>query len=832
MKKVAAVLSVTLLLGQMAAIAEAKEATNKNAVTINKPQPTYTLDQLKPVKVSAKSNVKLTDVNILTTDEGDVLTYTLTFYNNDAKDISLIDYWSRVKSKSGTVYSSNLLAKDKEKKRVSPQSQVSVTYFSKIGKNTKLNDLIFEVVKWDFSKPNYEDKLGTFQIPNTFTTATQFNKIKNMNINDVWGKVTVNQFFMYQSDDYYYATVALQIENAGYKVIDDPKYKFMIRTSDGASYPLQADATSVDYKIQPHDKKTLNLMTMIPKNVKTDNLQLQIIQEDGGGEKAPSSNLAVATFQLPNNSMEEMVTGSYEAKDITVGNSKVSTKITNTRISQGTDEYQVSLNFNFNNTSSQTVKLPNYEFVVLGTDGYKFPITTKVLEGTTLKPLEEKDIRLSVSIPKSAGIQDLKLSLNQPTDPNQKEEKLDFPVAIYDIPAVNPTTNSQGIKYNITNEKGNFTIKLSSIQRLPWVDGDIVAANMTIQNEGVKAIELPKMEGVFKIDGALASGDNKLVQSNSSMVVGPKSSLDLYMVAKVPNGLDFKELQIDLMEKIGETSAELIQFINTGKLKEIPEVEFGTTYDINTAGRQAQIKARESIIYPGSGTNIIYTDLEMESLESRQANLSQLVGYYATEDGQYYQANAIQVDHATSPGGKNIVTLWAKVPKNINTTNMKLIVGEGITEDKMTPPKGESSAYVNASALNLKFSTNQYKQVFQEIEMFPYTISITNMKGTLAGSSVTIGITYNLRRDLSYEMGEYGHKLVFEFIDARGVSHEKELSFDGDLEEGNSRTVTVSFSGSSMDDMNAGVYHVNIHDKFQGLKRKLANNGVNLTNEF
>ncbi|GJM82965.1 hypothetical protein HMSSN139_54610 [Paenibacillus sp. HMSSN-139] len=78
------------------------------------------LDKLSPVRLSSKSYVKLTDVNILTQDEGNILTYTLNFYNGDQKDIQLIDYWSKVKTKSGSILSSQLVTKDKNKEKNCP----------------------------------------------------------------------------------------------------------------------------------------------------------------------------------------------------------------------------------------------------------------------------------------------------------------------------------------------------------------------------------------------------------------------------------------------------------------------------------------------------------------------------------------------------------------------------------------------------------------------------------------------------------------------------------------------------------------------------------------
>lgn len=93
-----------------------QQTANKQQTKVVKPAPVHTLNELKPIRLTAKSSVKLTDVNLNKQDDGTILTYTLTYYNNEQRSIPLIDYWTKVRTKSGTVYSSNLTTKDKEKR--------------------------------------------------------------------------------------------------------------------------------------------------------------------------------------------------------------------------------------------------------------------------------------------------------------------------------------------------------------------------------------------------------------------------------------------------------------------------------------------------------------------------------------------------------------------------------------------------------------------------------------------------------------------------------------------------------------------------------------------
>ena len=101
-----------------------------------------------------------------------MVTYTLTYKNNDSSPLMMIDYWSKVKTKGGTLFSPKLIAKDQEKKTVAPGSTVDLTYVMKVGREVKLSDLNFLIVKWDFSQANYERTMGKFNVPASYSITT------------------------------------------------------------------------------------------------------------------------------------------------------------------------------------------------------------------------------------------------------------------------------------------------------------------------------------------------------------------------------------------------------------------------------------------------------------------------------------------------------------------------------------------------------------------------------------------------------------------------------------------------------------------------------------
>ncbi|MGG3838449.1 hypothetical protein ABEV00_15700 [Paenibacillus thiaminolyticus] len=829
-RTIAALLSLSLALGTFSVIAPdthaaaAKTATNKSqqskATANKKTAAVYTLDKLSPVKVTAKSSVKLTDVNLYKQEDANILTYTITYTNNEARSIPLIDYWTKVRTKSNTVYPTNLTTKDQGKKTIPAQSSLTLTYYAKVAKHLTANDLIFDVIKWDFSQTNFEKKLGSFQIPANYVTATQTGKYKSIRMNDIPIKTSVSRVNIFPSDDYHYVNVAVNVENAGFKMLENPAYKYVVKTANGNSYPLVPDNSSKEYKLQPGEKKTLNFMTMIPNKVKVDKLEMQVLEED----ETAKITLPVGTFVLPKSTTNSSNVKAYGEKVITIGESKVSTKIASAWTNQSHDKNDVSVTFMFENLSNREVTVPKYEFEMRGPKGFSVPIVTKAMENMVLKPMEKRPITLTAVVSTEVGTDDLKLHMNRPSDPEQKNVEFKYPEGIYALPELQTMQNKIGTEYNVQHSKGALGVSIDSLQRLPWTDGDIVSAKMKIRNKEFKTIQLPALEGVFKLDSADISGKTQVVSSNGTLIIGPKEEVDVYVVTKIPSYLDFTQIQIALLEKIGETdAAQLIQFTNIGRLAEIPVVEYGSYHNLMTQGRKADIMARNSKVYKGNVEQVVYTDLVMKSLEERQTTLSQLVGYYRTKDGRYYKANIAQVEGPTSPQGYNIVTVWSKIPNSIDAKEMQLVIGEGITENKLTPPKGESDGYVNAVAMNLDMQQPSFKKDFNKLDFFPYTLTIENFYATASKSpSLSIEFTYDLTHEAQYNMGEYGHKLILEITDTSGRKFEAPPIEFKDLSEGKNKSFSTSISHAFFEQVENGAFQVSLYDSFQDERIKLA----------
>ncbi|GIP21778.1 hypothetical protein [Paenibacillus sp. J22TS3] len=838
----AAAVGLTLVIGSMAQGSSVSAASTNSKSTVKATTPVvHTINALPAVKLTNKSSVRLSEVNILTQDEGSIVTYTLTFNNKDAKNLDLTDYWTRVRSSGGAVYSATLKASDATKKNVASGATTTLTYIVKVGKNVKISDLAFQIVKWDFSKPNYENNLGSFKIPSSYLISTPSGQSKAFRINEAPVKMKVSQVTSYLSGNYNYVGVTLDVQNIGYKLFEDPKVKMVVKTANGSNYPLSADSLSSDYRIQPQDTKKLNLMASIPKNIPLKNLELQVIQDD----ETSKMSLPLATLQLPLAKNQSITVKPYTEKIVSLPTGKLAASVKGAWMNQSYDSTDLAIQISLRNAGTTTITVPKYEFVLHTGSGYTLPITVQGLENMQLKPEEERNLRLNISIPSKMADQKLQLFVNVPqtssevpkdnagntSAPTGKDAVFNYPIGIFALPEATPLQNTTGIEQLMQINNGLLGLTLSNVQRLPWIDGDLVSAKITIANKSNKTIVLPELSGQFIVDSAKLTNDTKLINSQSVALLGAGKTSDLYLVSKLPSYLDFTQLQIALLEKSGEASSPTLspwfQFTNLGDLPEINTIKKESSYQMNNSGRKEEFKVLKTIVYPGAASDIVYTELEVKNLEEHQIDLSQIVGYYKAVGGQTYRAKNIQIETPVGPEEKSVIALWTKIPSRATSPEMKLIIGEGVTDNKLTPIKGEATGYINAAAMELNIIKPTISNNLKGLDAFPYKLDINNVDAKLtATSSVQVKVEYNLTRNTEYSVGELGHKFVFEVKDSTtGRIFEKEATPGTDLKVGPNGTYSYSFDDSFFEKMTAGSYYLSVYDDFQGQRVKLATQG-------
>lgn len=818
-----------------------KPATN-NSATTKKQQTTttnkvvHTLAKVPAVKVTARSTVKLTDVNILSQDDGNTVTYTLTYKNNDSTPMMMLDYWSKVKTKGGTSFSPKLIAKDQEKKTVSPGSTVDLTYVMKVGREVKLSDLNFLIVKWDFSKPNYESTLGKFNVPASYSITTPVGKTKTVRLSDSAVKVKVSGIKVYPGENKkQYVKVGVNLNNISYKLLDNPNIKWILRTPGGTNYPLTPDKDSTGVSIQAQANKTLNLMASLPTALKLEKSELLLVEEQGEEKTA----LPVAALQLPEASQTNVNVVANQPNIISIDGQPVSTLLESARVRGEDEEFDLTMQWVIKNQGKKEVKVPKYALEIRTEDGTSYPIETKALDDLKLKPGATKTIKLITTIQGDGDTSKIKLYAMTPTTKDESKEgetsgggtsgfEFSYPVGIYAIPE--SVTSGDGLTTEtvIKNSKGTFGVSVGSLQRLPWTDSDIIAAKVTIRNASAKTVQLPELEAMFTIDSARIDGDTKLISAQGGKLLGSGMVMEAYLLTKIPSELNMSRLELTLQEKVSEEEKnDWITLSTSGIIQPLSYVGEGKTYTQGTADKETELGIRRTYVYPGSSSDIVYTEFEMTNKSLRQSGLAKLVGYYKTADGQYYKATAKQANRVPGPGQKSIVTFWAKVPKSVKTlSDMRLIVGEGVADNKFVTGEGEATAYVNAMSFEVQPKSLSVLSSLNDIDLYPFKFSGSNIKAYLTGgTAVQIEMIYSLTQEEAVDSGEYGHKLILSLTDGSGKVFDKELTPGTDLKTGINQTLNWSIDDTVFDKIRGGSYRVALYDVFEGQRIRLAEQG-------
>lgn len=626
-----------------------------------------------------------------------------------------------------------------------------------------------------------------------------------------------------------YMRVGVNLANGGKRVLSDPGYKVQLKSAGGSIFDLlPEDDTGNSFKIQPGQKRTIYYQADVPSQLKTDNMTMQFMQED----EAMKMTLPVITFKLPSVTAD-VPAAEYAVKKISVNHQPIETQLKNASVFAENDIGKWSLQFRVNNLGEKSVKLPAYELSIGTAEGYSIPVNSKALANLTLKPLEEKLIEFSAEVPLHLKQNALQLQLSEPA----VTDEIIFPTAYYKIPYAQEGKSHLGLENIIENGHGAFGVKLSSYQRLPWGDGDQIVARISIRNTKVATVQLPELKAVVKAGMRDLSSTAQIVVLNEQTTLAPNEIVELYVLANVPYSYNFNQLRIELQEISGEEVTKFLTLTTNALNNVIKQIGAGESYHIQTPGKKAEIRERMSTVYQGSSSNLMYTELEMTSQETRQSKQAQLVAYYKTPDNEYFEAEVNQSSVKTSPKGKNLVTVWSKLPLNVNTSQLVLYVGEGVAGEKLIDQGEESTAVIgsiNTVGLPLSPKAIQPATNLGNVELFPYNLSITRGEARLSAGKDMLNtvIQYNLSRNGDYETGEYEHKLMMEIIDSTGQSTEKTLTLGTDLTIGSNKTYSIPLNNNFGKNVSGGAIRMNLYDEFQGHRILLGSQSYPLTVEI
>jgi hypothetical protein len=296
-------------------------------------------------------------------------------------------------------------------------------------------------------------------------------------------------------------------------------------------------------------------------------------------------------------------------------------------------------------------------------------------------------------------------------------------------------------------------------------------------------------------------------------------------------------VKLILQEKAdNQTLTSIGEFNYTSELMKQPELKTTESYDLLEAGRKAKITLNKVCSYSDSNSDLVYTEIQMVNSEKRFTSLARLSGYYKTVDERYYPAVVSEVQQTISPNGSVLLSFWSKMPKGVKTEDLQLVLGEAVTGSKISGINDKPDGFIKAVDFQLSEENKQVKSSLSNIDISPYSVTMSKMKATLGTNAGEILLSFNyglVKKNEAYEAYPDGHKLIVEF-EAGSEKFSQSLELEPDqgakgLQLGLANTYQMTFNDpnlltkiSSFDN-----YTIRLYDEFQGYKKLLAARSFN-----
>ncbi|CAI6082010.1 hypothetical protein [Cohnella sp. JJ-181] len=695
-KKFKVLVGLTAVMLAVAPFSASAATTTKAAA----PMITAVTQVVKPIYLNSTSYINLVDVGLSPVDGGQIAAFTLSIYNGSSASLDLTNYWFRLANLSGSTYSIKTSAADGKLTRIAPNSKLMITLYATVGESTKLSDLIFKVVKFNFSVAGYEQGVGRFTFPKNFNNVVAAGSYKSL----------------------YFATTILN-------------------------------------------------------------------------SKVTSAKIAAS----------------------------------------GDEDQQITVNYVYNNIGKKAVALSKYKYYLVTASGIMYEATPSITEDLSIQPLTRKELSITATVPNSLAKTGWKLMILRD---NGGETAVTLPVGTYNLyfSTSTPTTSSAADNFTYTNTEGSYHYKLTSLLREPWNSQDVLSARIRLTNKSTTAVSIPSLSGYFYLDDKTKL-DFKTIAVNNQFGLNAGGYVDLDVYAKLPSNFNFTKAQLMLNNKVDDkTTTKLGELTGTSYLAQIPTYAVDKVMNIDRDGSKMTAALNNVNVYNTTTNKIFSVQMTLTSTEKRTIDPIRLVGLFKSDNGDIFPATATMAEGQVNASNKALLTFTATVPQNYDTNNLKLIVGEGVTDTKYTDAKTTAEGFINAVSYGLPQEQRLYS-AYKDISLLPYKFSINKITPTLLGDDVQLTLLYNLDKDATYNIYPTDRKLVMEVVGvdtSNGAETNylsQELTIEGDpatptLHAGSNQELVIKKANPNNGFNGALKYKLRLYESVQGAKKLIAERNI------
>lgn len=645
-------------------------------------------------------------------------------------------------------------------------------------------------------------------------------------------------------------TFTVRIVNGGTEDIQFIDYWVRMQSVSGANYTINVMPQDKDKNLIPAGgEQEIKFYAQVTKGITLQDLQFQFIKWDFS---SPNYQRILGTLKVDD--QYSTVAPANSRANFRIGKTNFQGYIKKANVGRSEEHLLPTIQWELRNTDSRSLQLPKLTFMIRTSDGLLYPLHSNLGEAVAVDPLITKEITLTGKLPLTISEQGWELVVTeQAATGNENVTQTAF--AEMQLPAFSEEIPQTERTQSFTNTEGEYIASLETIHRMPWEDQDLLTASIVLKSNEGKPLPIPEMTAYMQLDKAVKV-EAQIIRTDNVIGLQPDKEVRIQLIGSIPYTYDYSELKIVLQEKSKDStggtggggtpntatngeSGNLVAFVTDSVIDSIPTVTAGETYKIGGMGRAGQYGIHSLVKYETTSSDIVVAYLEVENLERRATDISKLIAHFQAEDGTTFPANFTEVKSKVSPSGKALIQVWSNISKSKSASVNQLLIGEAVSKGQYATEEGAADAYVNSVLFRLPAEKPIIEDSIKDIDIFPYTLSLSRVGTSVANSEVKVEFNYELSKDAQYVFNPEDYSIFFEMVDADGLAKmDWTFALDQPKVEGSKDTSPIDptrlilgshkmqvskndqefvYKTSYMKD-----YRLNIYTIFQGQKRLVA----------
>ncbi|WP_442602921.1 hypothetical protein [Paenibacillus sp. KN14-4R] len=634
-------------------------------------------------------------------------------------------------------------------------------------------------------------------------------------------------------------TVTVKNDSSGSIVLSD--YMARLKDASGKTYLTRiAPQDKTKRRLAANATQDITYYAQADGKVNLNGLSVEIIKWDFSKPKYEASQGALT---VPENFTGVAADGGSEA--VFIGDTMIQMSVSKFHMVKSGESYISNLFIDLDNRGHAAVIPPEYQFFIRTKDGSTYPISRRD-ELQSINPNTTVKWRLAGLIPASVSLEGWQLLVAE----HSEAAKLNVPIAAFELAGVEQSAEGTDKQLMFCTNSGMYKGEQGSMYRVPWEDQDVITTNVTIYNDDKNhSLPVPKLEAYYVLDGKAKVKVN-VIQTSRTLEIAPEGSETLQVVGKIPIDQQFKTIKLVLQEKassaVDAKSVDVLAFSDRSGLPRIPFYRAGDIYKTTKNGlsvRHASYVVNAVNRYMGTHSEIFAAQVEVENLEKRPTNLSQIVAYLRTEEGEVFPTQVSVAKGKVGPRGKAILEIWSEIPLGYITSSLHLVLGDAVTGDKLTEGEAVADSYINPVGMWLPDEKTAVAKDIKQVDIYPYTIKFNNLDTGSKVHDFSFKLDYEIAKSKLAQVSTEGHNLVISIEDeSRFNFFEKSYNvneFDSPASSGKdggsvmkvgkgqlSFTIPNTSTFMNEDTYKSGT--IKIYDEFQGKRKLLATQKITL----